>query len=240
MVLSMKLRETQDIINDAVVIFEKNGNDAINYFNKTRKLTSQFGAGFAISYCWFYSTPQKWTYVEPKIFEISKKTQLFNLDLILEINSKSLALMFKPLLFSNELSKQFLCFCKAIKKSYGSWDNFKTSLELDDMFLIFNRIRKHKHTRLTFKNLAAMISFIGFEEKFPILDTHIGTFLGINRVKRSRFVTNENLFRNLLNFTQTITDDLSKTYPEVSTIKWSLAVWFNRTKLNSSHLLTNI
>ncbi len=235
----MQFRESQNIVKDLLDIFKVSGIDAIDYLNRVRTLESKFGTGFAISYCWFYSTPQKWMFVEPKIFDLAERTESFDLETILEINFNELSNMFKPLLYSNELSFQFSRFCKAIKGNYGTWTNFKKAIMSENLSRILNKLRKSSNIRLTFKNLAAMASFVGNFDIYPILDTHVGKILGINKYQRAKCVIHGKSFEEVKNYSEEITSKLANTFHELTTIQWSLSVWFNGSGLSSNDLLSN-
>ncbi len=57
-------------------------------------------------------------------------------------------------------------FCEAIKSEHGSWDAFDNVLNKESIFTIFRVLRSFKSIRLTFKNLAAMKSFVGLSNDF--------------------------------------------------------------------------
>lgn len=63
------MRNIKTIVKDVAEIYQESGDEAEEYLHKARMLKEEFGPGLAIVYCWFYSVPQKWTQVEPKIFE---------------------------------------------------------------------------------------------------------------------------------------------------------------------------
>jgi endonuclease III-like uncharacterized protein len=79
-------------------------------------LEKKFGSGPAIAYCWFYSVPQRWTQVEPKILEAMKKTNYFDLNTMLVMSEESLAVMLKPIIFYNNIAQQLKRFCEAINR----------------------------------------------------------------------------------------------------------------------------
>jgi hypothetical protein len=59
------MRKPKEIVKEVAEIYSKNG--AEEYLRRARKLKELYGPSFTIVYCWFYSVPQKWTQVEPKI-----------------------------------------------------------------------------------------------------------------------------------------------------------------------------
>ncbi len=73
------MRKLEEIVEEVTWIYSQSSNQAEEYILKARKLTEKFGSGLAIVYCWFYSIPQKWTQVEPKIFELAKETNFLDL-----------------------------------------------------------------------------------------------------------------------------------------------------------------
>lgn len=111
------MREIDKIVQDIAEIYlESAGQVGKEYLLKARKMKDApaFGPGLAVVYCWFYSVPQKWTEVEPRIFEISKLTNSFDLKMIL--SEPELALMLKPMkIFYNVISDQLKNFCRAVK-----------------------------------------------------------------------------------------------------------------------------
>ena len=235
------MRNIQSIVKDVVKIYRESGSEAVEYLYKARRLKERFGPGLAIVYCWFYSVPQKWTQVEPKIFEIMKRTNYFDLDLMSKVSKEELATTLKPMIFYNEISIQLKNFCKAIQDEYGSWKSFAEANEKQDIFSIFKKLRNHGGIRLTFKNLAAMKSFVGLSNDFLILDTHVAKVLGISKDVRNKYKVQEKLFKNLLIFANKTTTALRrKGFHRISAIQWSLAIWFNKTKIRANHLLTDI
>jgi len=213
--------------------------DADNYLKKVRKLKGEFGPGLASVYCWFYSTPQRWTRIEPEIFKLKEHTDSFDLENVSKISEIRLARLLKSLVFSNAISKQLKSYCKSIQDEYGSWAGFAQALENEDIFSIFNKLRRHHDIRLTFKNLAAMKSFVGFSDDFLILDTHVAKVLGITKESRNRYVVQDELFKGLLGFSEKITDLLKlEGWRKMTTIEWSLAIWFNKAGIHAGDLLT--
>lgn len=232
------MRKPEEITKEVIKIYRESGKEAREYLRKARKLKEKFGSGLAVTYCWFYSVPQKWTQVEPKIFELAKKTNSFHLDTVLTIPKKNLAATLKPMIFRNEISSQLKNFCKAIKSEYSSWDNFADALKKESFFGIFGKLRKYKNIRLTFKNLAAMKIFVGMDNDLIILDTHVAKALGIKKSERSRYITRGTTLQNLLDFSKEITNGLRKKgFSDVFTAKWSLAIWFNKTNTHADELL---
>ena len=232
------MKDLQNIIKELTRIYKNSGRDAEEYLAKARKLERSFGSGPAIVYCWFYSVPQKWTHVEAKIFELMKLTDSFDLDIMLAMPREELARAMMPMIFHNEISNQLKKFCKAVEDEYGSWDAFAKIIKDQDIFSIFSDLRRYKGIRLTLKNLAAMKSFVGQSDNFPILDTHLANFLGISKETRNRFIVQEALFKKLLFFSSKITQTLRKEgFKNMTAIQWSLAIWFNRAKICAKDLL---
>jgi len=232
------MREVETIAGDVTEIYRKSGSEAEKYLSKVRKLGGILGPGPAIIYCWFYSVPQKWTQVEPKIFELMECTNSFDLDVILSMPPRAIASVLKPMIFCNQISAQLKRFCSAIKDEYNEWNNFAEALRQENIFAIFWRIRKNRNVRVTFKNLAAMKAFVGLDDDLVILDTHVAKVMGIGRNELSNFRTHESPFKNLLETAKDVTAKLRKEYSDVATIKWSLAIWFNATKISAIELLT--
>lgn len=235
------MKEIKDTTKEIAQIYRENKAEAKNYLHKARKLKDLYSPAFAIIYCWFYSVPQKWAQVEPKIFELAKKTNSFSLDIIPTISVKKLATILKPLIFRSEISLQLKNFCKATKSEYLSWNNFANRLEKENIFTIFKRLKKYENIRLTFKNLAAMKIFVAMNDDLIILDTHVARVLGINKIKRGEYVIREKNFQKMLAFSKKVTDELKKKgLKDVSMAKWSLAIWFNKAKISDSRLLSFI
>ena len=235
------MRNTKKIVEDVAEIYQKSGVDAEEYLHKARKLKEKFGSGLAMVYCWFYSIPQKWTQVEPKVFELMKHTNSFDLETVSNMSSEELAAMLKPLIFFNEISLQLKNFCRVIQDEYGSWEAFAEVIERKDIFSIFKKLRKHGGIRVTFKNLAAMKSFVGLSNDFLILDTHVAKVLGISEDVRNKYRVQEKLFKDLLDFSNQITQALErKGFQRTTTIQWSLAIWFNKAKIPANDLLSQL
>jgi len=219
-------------------IYEEKSKDATIYLERARKMKDNFGSGFSVVYCWFYSVPQKWTVLEPKIFKLADKTNNFDLDFIVQISLSKLTELMKSFMFYNKISLQLKNFCEAIKKEYFSWDEFIEEIKKESIFDIFNILNKHSNIRVTFKNLAAMKIFIGQEDDLLILDTHIANVLGINKNDLHKYRLKENYFESLLKLACMITDRLKCLgLPEVTLAKWSLSIWFYETKTPGEVLL---
>ena len=235
------MRDIGLIVKEIAEIYRRSGDQAEEYLQKARKLKKMFGPGLAIVYCWFYSVPQKWSQVEPKIFELMSLTNSFDLDTMLEISKEQLAAMLKPMIFYNEIALQLKNFCGAVKGGYESWEFFAEVIKERDILSVFENLRKHGGIRLTFKNLAAMKSFVGLSNDFLILDTHVAKVLGINKDVRNKYRVQEKLFKDLLIFSDRITQALEREgFQRMTTIRWSLAIWFNKTGVQADELLTNI
>jgi hypothetical protein len=233
--------ELEEVVSDIACIYQRSSGQAEEYLRKARKLKEQFGLGAAVVYCWFYSVPQKWAQVEPKIFELLRYTNSFDIDVILSIPKGRIAHMLKPMIFNNEISTQLKKFCETIKSEYGSWSNLVKALEKEEIFTIFKNLRSYKNNRITFKNLAAMKIFIGMNDDFLILDTHVAKIFGINRNEANKYRTQESQFKNLLEVSRKITEMLRrKGFNGTSTALWSLALWFNGAKVPANRLLTVI
>lgn len=235
------MRDSENIVKAITEIYREGGIDAQKYLHKARKLKVKFGPGLAIVYCWFYSVPQKWAKVEPKIFELMEHADFFDLETMSQISREELATMLKPTIFPNELALQLKNFCKAIQLEYDSWESFAKAIENNDIFSILKKLRKYRGIRLTFKNLAAMKSFVGMSNDFIILDTHVAKVLGICKSERSKYCVQEKLFKNLLIFSKRITHRLQgEVSQELTAIQWSLAIWFDKAKLHANDLLAHI
>jgi len=234
------MRDAEKIVEDVVEIYRESRVDAEEYLHKARKLKEKFGPGLAIVYCWFYSVPQKWTQVEPKIFEMRKSTNSFDLGTMSKMPEEEMATMLKPMIFYNEISLQLKKFCETIQDEYGSWAGFAEAIEKKDVFSIFKKLRKHEGIRLTFKNLAAIKSFIGLSNDFLILDTHVAKVLGISKDARNRYRVQDEKIKDLLEFSNRIAQVIEREgFQKVTTIQWSLAIWFNKAKIRANDLLTN-
>lgn len=235
------MKNIKRIVRDLVGIYHESGEHAIEYLSKARRLIKLFGVGPAIVYCWFYSVPQKWTQVEPKIFELMKRTNSFDLDVVLSISEEKLATMLRPMIFYNQISLQLRNFCRSIKNEYLSWNCFAEALCEKSIFTIFKTLRCYKNNRVTFKNLAAMKTLVGMENNLLILDTHVAKVIGISKNEAHKYRTQERLFKDLLNVANEVTDKLrNKGFSDVSMIKWSLAVWFDGAKITAGELLTKL
>lgn len=235
------MREIESIVEGVVKIYQEHGKDAEIYLDKARKLEGTFGPGLAIVYCWFYSVPQKWVQVEPKIFELMENTKSFDLDIIQSMPPRTIASVLRPMIFYNQISSQLKKFCSAIKDEYDRWSNFAEVLRQENVFTIFGRIRKNRNVRVTFKNLAAMKAFVGMDDNLLILDTHVAKVMGMSRDDLSKCRTRGLSFKNLLEVANEVTVKLRmKGFGDVSMIKWSLAVWFDGAKVTAGELLTKL
>jgi len=233
--------KSQRVLKEIEEIYHLNGKDAENYLRKARKLKEYFSPGFAVVYSWFYSIPQKWIQVEPKIFELAKHTRLFDLNTVLSMPVEKISKILEPLMFRNKISIQLKNLCKVIYKEYNTWENFGHVLQNQSIFVIFKKLRLHKGIRITFKNLAAMKIFIGIDDNLLILDTHVASFLGLNKHEVNRCRVREDLFKEVLKKSEKITTELrSKNFKDVCMAKWSLAVWFNKARINEGDLLKGI
>lgn len=83
------MRDLDEIVKEVAEIYRRSGKEAEEYLHKARRLREKFGPGLAVVYCWFYSVPQKWTQVEPKIFELGRRTNFFDLNMMLTIPQES-------------------------------------------------------------------------------------------------------------------------------------------------------
>ena len=235
------MRDAEEIVEDVAEIYRESGVDAEEYLHKARKIKEKFGSGLATVYCWFYSIPQKWTQVEPRIFELAKHTKFFDLKTILSMPSEELATLLKPMIFSNEISLQLKNFCRVVQDEYSSWEGFAEVIEKEGIFSIFKKLRKHGSIRVTFKNLAAMKSFVGLSNGFLILDTHVAKVLGISKNMRNKYRVQEKLFKSLLVFSNRITQALERNgFQKMTTIQWSLAIWFNKARIPVNDLLAQL
>lgn len=207
---------------------------------KARRLREQFGAGPAIVYSWFYSLPQRWIQVEPKIFQLMRQTNLYNLDTILSLSEKRLATLMRSVIFYNQVSTQLKNFCHAVRDLYVSWDRFAEALEKESVFRVFRTLRNYKKNRVTFKNLAAMKSFVGMNDGLVILDNYVAKVMGINKQEASKYRTRVEHFKNLLAIANRVTKELEACgINDISTIKWSLAIWFSMANIQAGNLLSN-
>ncbi|MEM3578042.1 MAG: hypothetical protein QXX51_06270 [Candidatus Bathyarchaeia archaeon] len=231
----------QSVLKEIEEIYHSNGKDAENYLKKARKLKEYFSPGFAVVYSWFYSIPQKWVQVEPKIFKLAKYTRLFDLNVILSMPAEKISKILEPLMFRNEISIQLKNLCEVIYKEYNTWENFGHILQNQSIFVIFKKLRLHKGIRVTFKNLAAMKIFVGMDNNLLILDTHVASVLRLNKDEVNRCRVREDFFREVLKKSEKITTYLkSKNFKDVCMAKWSLAVWFNKAKIKECDLLKGI
>lgn len=231
------MKEIKSILEHVAEIYRKSGCEAEVYLTKARKLKEAFGTGPAIVYCWFYSVPQKWTQVEPNVFELMECTKLFDSDVILLMQPKVIASVLRPMIFHNEISLQLKNFCSATKSEYSSWDSLGKALREESIFEIFSRLRKNRNIRVTFKNLAAMKAFVGMNNDLIILDTHVAKVMGIGRSELRRFRFHESYFKNLLDKANKVTTVLKKEFSDISTIRWSLAIWFEKAEISARELL---
>lgn len=232
------MEKYERILRKIAEVYQRKERDAEEYLTKARRLKKEIGLSFAIVYCWFFSIPQKWTQVEPKIFELSRYTNSFDLNSMLFMNSKRIAQILKPIIFYNQISMHLKNFCKVIHDEYRSWENFSNSLEKETIFTIFKRIRRNKSSRVTFKNLAAMKIFVGMNNDLFILDTHVAKVLGLSKHEQTKINVQRRLFEKMLMFSEKITYDLREMgFNEVTTAKWSLAIWFNGAKISANDLL---
>jgi len=234
------MRKIERIVTDVGDIYHKNGQQAREYLLKARRLREQFGTGPAIVYSWFYSVPQKWIQVEPKIFQLMKQTNLYNLDTILSLSEKRLATMMRPVIFYNQVSTQLKNFCGAVRDLYVSWDRFAEALGKERIFRVFRTLRNYENNRVTFKNLAAMKSFVGMNDDLVILDTYVAKVMGISKQEVVKYRTRVEHFKNLLRTANKVTKELQTCgINDISTIRWSLAIWFSMAKIQAGDLLSN-
>lgn len=232
------MRNLNEIVNTVAEIYRRSGGEAEEYLRQARQLKRCCGPGFAIVYCWFYSVPQKWTQVEPKIFELAKHTNSFDMNKVLSVSSSGIARILKPMIFRNEISRQLKNFCRALKSEYSSWEKFAKALKNENMFELLQKLRRYKDIRVTFKNLAAMKILVDEDDNLLIPDRHVAQIMGLNEKKLARCKVQEKSFRELLNCAETITKELEKrSFEGVSTTKWSLAIWFNRSGILANALL---
>ncbi|MGC8938998.1 MAG: hypothetical protein ACP5KU_00640 [Candidatus Bathyarchaeia archaeon] len=234
-------KKIQRVLKEIEEIYHLNGKDAENYLQKARRLKEYFSPGFAVVYSWFYSTPQKWIQVEPKIFKLAKHTRLFDLNALLSMPTEKISKILEPLMFRNEISIQLKNFCEVIYKKYNTWENFEHILQNQSIFVIFKKLRLHKGIRVTFKNLAAMKIFVGMDDNLIILDTHVANVLGLNKHEVNRCRVREVFFKEVLKKSEIITTELkSRNFQDVCMARWSLAVWFKKAGIKESDLLKGI
>lgn len=229
--------ERKALITEIAKIYRKSGGEAKEYLCGARKLKETLGSGPTIVYCWFYSVPQKWIQVESKFFELLSLLNSFELETILTKSTRAMARTLKPMIFYNEISSQLKNFASAVHKEYSTWDNFADSLTHEEVFTMFDRLRKYKNIRLTFKNLSAMKIFVGTSDDLLILDTHVGRTLGLSKNEIDKCRIRKSDFKNLLEISDRITCALKTSGFDVTTVIWSLAIWFDKTKTLARELL---
>lgn len=232
------MRDLEEIVKDVIKIYQKSGRCAEEYLHKARMLKDKFGFGTAIVYCWFYSVPQRWVQIEPKIFKLMKYTNSYNLPKMASIPSEKAAQILKPMIFYKVIAAQLKKFCKVVKDEYSSWNNFAKALIKESIFTIFEKLRRHEGVRVTYKNLAAMKIFVGNDDNLLILDTHVAKVLGIDKGEQNKYRIQKKLFESLLNFSKKITNRLKDNeFSEITMAKWSLAIWFNKAGISADELL---
>lgn len=231
------MKEISSMVEDIAKIYGQSGGEAERYLSKARKLGEICGYGPAVVYCWFYSVPQKWTRVEPKIFELMKYTKSFDLDIILSMPQRKIGSILRPMVFYNEISLQLRNFCSVIKSRYSSWHLFARVLTQESIFAIFRSLRSHRNVRVTFKNLSAMKIFVGMDNDLLIIDTHVAKVMGIGKKEIIKYRTQEPLFSKLLEISRKVTRELRRKFEDVTMAEWSLAIWFNKAKILSNELL---
>ena len=231
------MRDIQSIIKEVAEIYRESGNEAEEYLREARRLKEKLGPGLAVVYCWFYSVPQKWTQVEPKIFELMKHTNSFDLATILSMPQRAIASILKPMIFYNEISLQLQNFCRAIKNEYSSWNHLAEALTRECILSLFEKLRKHRNIRLTFKNLSAMKILVGMDDDLLILDTHVAKVIGLKENEMNKYRIRVPFFLSLLELSKRITNELGRKFNEITTTKWSLAIWFYRTRIRAEELL---
>jgi len=232
------MRELEEIVEEIFKIYLTSGNEAREYLQKARRLKSNFGSGFTVVYCWFYSVPQKWSQVEPRIFELAKNTDSFDLNVVLSMPIENIARILKPMIFHNQISFQLKRFCEAIFEEFDSWDSFVSELNEDSIFTIFEKLRKYKGIRLSFKNLAAMKILVSMDDDLLILDRHLAKVFGLSKIEQSKYRSKSNMFLNLLSISEKITEKLKERGLEnITMAKWSLSIWFYGAKMSANELL---
>lgn len=225
------MRNVEEMMDSIALTYRDIGPQAEEYLRKARKLKGLYGSGFAVVYCWFYSVPQKWIQVEPKIFELAEKTNSFDLNTLSAAPTESLAARLKPMIFYNEISSQLKNFCRVVKDEYSSWDEFVGALSTESVFTLFEKLRKYRRIRITFKNLAAMKIFVGMNNNQLILDTHVARILRINKKDMSKYRVQPKRFQELLGYAGKVTNELKgRGFGDISMAKWSLAIWFDQAK----------
>jgi len=231
----MKIHETVGKLKELYPRFKE---EATEYLNKARKIETVLGPGTAICYCWFYSVPQRWTALEPRIMKLAEETEYFNLERILKLRYSELKCLFNGIVFHNIISLQFRRFCGAIAKIYGSWEKFGKILKEKDIVALFRELRNESNIRLTFKNLSAMKIIVGQDDNLLIPDTHVGNFLGLTFREITMCRQDPKAFLALIDQCHLITRELKVLgLKDISTAKWSLAVWFSKSKTSASQLL---
>ena len=234
------MKKIERLVTDVGGLYHKNSRQAREYLLKARRLREQFGTGPAIVYSWFYSVPQRWIQVEPKIFRLMRQTNSYDLDTILSLSEKRLATMMRPVIFYNQVSTQLKNFCGAVRDWYVSWDRFAEALGKESIFRVFRTLRNYENNRVTFKNLAAMKSFVGMHDDLVILDTYVAKVMGINKQEVGKYRTQVERFKNLLGTADRVTKELeTRGINDISTIKWSLAIWFSKANIQAVDLLSN-
>jgi len=232
------MRDIESIVKDVAKIYRESGKEAEEYLRKARRLKERFGPGLAIVYCWFYSVPQKWIQIERKVFELIKLTNGFELNTMLTMESDTLAKMLKPMIFYNEIARGFKNFCFAVRNEYGCWNNFSQNLKNKEIFKLFKELKRYRGIRITFKNLSAMKIFVGMEDNLLIVDKHVAGVLGLDKNEVKRYKVQEMHFKNLLKKVKKVTNQLRTLgFKDICPAKWSLAIWFNQTKIRANKLL---
>jgi len=232
------MRELEEIAEEILKIYLASGDEAKEYLQKARRLRGDFGSGFAVVYCWFYSVPQKWSQVEPRIFELAKNTDAFDLNVVLSMPIENISRVLKPMIFHNQISSQLKRFCEAIFEEFNSWDSFVNELNEDSIFTFFEKLRKYKGIRLSFKNLAAMKILVSRDDNLLILDRHIAKVFGLRKNEQSKHRSQSNMFLNLLSISERVTEKLKERgLEDITMAKWSLSIWFYGAKMSANELL---
>jgi len=227
-----------EIVEKLKELYPKFKKESIEYLKKARKIETVLGPGTAICYCWFYSVPQRWITLEPRIMKLAEKTENFNLERILKLRYSELKCFFNGIVFHNIISLQFKRFCSTIAKIYGSWEKFGEILKEKDIVALFCELRNESNIRLTFKNLSAMKIIVGRDDDLLILDSHVGNFLGLTFREITMCRQNPKAFLALIDQCHLITRELKILgLKDASTAKWSLAIWFSKAKTSASQLL---
>jgi len=234
----MKIHETVERVKK---LYPEYRDEAEEYLRKARKIKTSLGLGTAICYCWFYSIPQRWKALEPRIIKLAERTRYFNLKNIMELSYDELRCIFNSIVFHDIISLQFKKFCNAIVKIYGSWEEFEKALIQRDIVDLFNELRAEGKIRLTFKNLSAMKIIVGQDDDLIILDIHVGRFLGLSTNEVALCRQSPKAFLALMDQCFAITKELKNLgFKDISTVKWSLAIWFSKTGTSASQLLPYI